>query len=133
MTSPIRIKICGLRTKADVSAAVAAGASYLGFNFFPKSPRFVEFDEARALAQGVQVGVAKVGLVVNVDNELLDQLTATVPLDMLQLHGAETPERVAEVRDRYGRNQTGQSLLLARRLIEVGVPIVQVNVGRVQT
>ena len=77
MTSPIRIKICGLRTKADVSAAVAAGASYLGFNFFPKSPRFVEFDEARALAQGVQVGVAKVGLLVNVDNELLDQLTAT--------------------------------------------------------
>lgn len=91
-----------MRTKADVSAAVAAGASYLGFNFFPKSPRFVEFDEARALAQGVHVGVAKVGLVVNVDNELLDQLTATVPLDMLQLHGAETPERVAEVRDRYG-------------------------------
>ena len=102
MDSDIRIKICGLRTVADVLAAADAGATYVGFNFFPKSPRYVSFDEARDLAVEVPVGVAKVGLVVNADDALLDALTERVPLDMLQLHGSETPERVAEIRARYG-------------------------------
>jgi phosphoribosylanthranilate isomerase len=102
MSSDIRIKICGLRTAADVIAATDAGATYIGFNFFPKSPRYVNFDQARDLAIDVPIGVAKVGLVVNADDAMLDGLTDKVPLDMLQLHGAETPERVAEVRARYG-------------------------------
>ncbi|MDO6589294.1 phosphoribosylanthranilate isomerase [Loktanella sp. D2R18] len=102
MTADIRIKICGLRTAADIVAATDAGATYIGFNFYPKSPRYVSFDQARDLAIDVPLGVAKVGLVVNADDALLDDLTEKVPLDMLQLHGSETPERVAEIRARYG-------------------------------
>ena len=102
MQSDIRVKICGLRTASDVTAAAKAGATYVGFNFFPKSPRYVSFEQARSLAVDVPVGVAKVGLVVDADDALLDALTASVPLDMLQLHGHETPERVTEIRARYG-------------------------------
>lgn len=97
-----RVKICGLKTPETVAAAVDAGARYLGFNFFPKSPRYASPALARTLAMDVPVGVAKVGLVVNPTDADLDQLLDDVPLDMIQLHGAETPERVAEVRARYG-------------------------------
>jgi len=100
--SDIKVKICGLRTVADIMAAADAGAAYVGFVFFPKSPRNVSFSEAAALAIEVPLGVAKVALVVNPDDAFLDELTAAVPLDMLQLHGSETPERVAEVKARYG-------------------------------
>jgi phosphoribosylanthranilate isomerase len=102
MSHDIRVKICGLRTGADVAAAASAGASYVGFVFYPKSPRNVSFQEAAALAVDVPMGVAKVALVVNADDAFLDDLTAAVPLDMLQLHGSETPTRVAEVKARYG-------------------------------
>ncbi|NBD30814.1 MAG: phosphoribosylanthranilate isomerase [Alphaproteobacteria bacterium] len=98
----IQVKICGLRTADDVAAAVRAGARYLGFNFFPKSPRSVDADTARDLALAVPPGVAKVALVVNPTDTGLDHLTDMVPLDMLQLHGSESPERVAEIRARYG-------------------------------
>ena len=98
----IRVKICGLRTAEDVRASVDAGAAYLGFNFFPKSPRSVTPAEARDLAVDVPPGVAKVALVVDADDAMLDRLTDTVPLDMLQLHGSEAPERVAGIRARYG-------------------------------
>ena len=98
----MRVKICGLRTEADVAAVASAGAAYAGFNFFPKSPRFVTPDQARALALAAPVGLAKVALVVDAGDDLLDALVETVPLDMLQLHGSETPDRVAEVRARYG-------------------------------
>lgn len=97
----VKVKICGLRTVADVMAAADAGASYVGFVFFPKSPRNVTIDEAAALAIEVPMGVAKVALVVNADDAFLDALTAKVPLDMLQLHGSETPARVVEVKARY--------------------------------
>jgi len=102
MSKRVPVKICGLRTTIDVSAAVEAGASYLGFNFFAKSPRSVTHPEARDLAVDVPAGVIKVALVVDVDDAELDALTETVPLDMIQLHGKETPERVAHVRARYG-------------------------------
>lgn len=98
----IRVKICGLRDRGDIDAAVSAGASYLGFVFFPKSPRHVDVAQAAALAAEVPPGIAKVALVVNADDALLDEITGTVPLDMLQLHGAETTERVSEIRARYG-------------------------------
>lgn len=100
--SDIRVKICGLSTPASVAAAAKAGASYVGLVFFPKSPRFVELEVARELALEVPTGVAKVGLVVNATDALLDDITDTVPLDMLQLHGNETPERVGQIRERYG-------------------------------
>ena len=97
-----RVKICGLKTPVAVHAAVDAGAHYLGFVFFPKSPRHVDIPTARALAMEVPAGVAKVALVVNATDAELDRITAEVPLDMLQLHGAESPERVTEIRARYG-------------------------------
>ena len=102
MSSDVRVKICGLRTSADVNAAARAGASYVGFVFFPKSPRNVTLAQAMKLAVEVPIGIAKVALVVNADDAFLDQLTAQVPLDMLQLHGTESPARVAEVKARYG-------------------------------
>ncbi|MCP4818260.1 MAG: phosphoribosylanthranilate isomerase [Shimia sp.] len=98
----IRVKICGLKEPEHVAAAAEAGAAYVGFVFFGKSPRNVSLERARDLAVDVPVGVAKVALTVNADDAFLDQLTQTVPLDMLQLHGKETPDRVAEVRARYG-------------------------------
>ena len=98
----IRVKICGLRTEADVAAVAASGAAYAGFVFFPKSPRHLTIPEARLLALAAPVGLAKVALTVDADNALLDAITEAMPLDMLQLHGHETPDRVAEVRARYG-------------------------------
>ena len=100
--SDISVKICGLSRPEHVSAAAEAGAKYIGFVFFPKSPRHVSLDTARALAIDTPPGVAKVALTVNADDAFLDDLTATVPLDMLHLHGAESPSRVAEVKARYG-------------------------------
>ena len=98
----VRVKICGLRTVEDVAAVAAAGAAYAGFNFFAKSPRYVTVEEARALALTAPEGLCKVALVVDAEDALLDAITAAVPLDMLQLHGHETPARVAEVKARYG-------------------------------
>ncbi len=102
MANKTKVKICGLNTPHHVAAAVAAGAGYLGFVFFPKSPRNVSIALARDLAVDVPIGVAKVALVVNADNAALDAILEAVPLDMLQLHGSETVERVAEVKQRYG-------------------------------
>ncbi len=98
----IRVKICGLKEPAHVAAAAEAGAAYVGFVFFEKSPRNVDITQARDLAVEAPVGVAKVALTVNADDAFLDKLVETVPLDMLQLHGSESPERVAEVRARFG-------------------------------
>jgi phosphoribosylanthranilate isomerase len=100
--SAVRVKICGLRTTGDVAAVAAAGAAYFGLNFFPKSPRFVSLAVARELALAAPLGLAKVALVVDADDATLDAIVEGVPLDMLQLHGHETPERVAELRTRYG-------------------------------
>ncbi|UWQ79828.1 phosphoribosylanthranilate isomerase [Leisingera sp. S132] len=98
----IRVKICGLSTPQDVSAVAAAGAAYAGFVFFPKSPRNVSIAQAAALAIEAPIGLCKVALTVNASDDDLDAITGAVPLDMLQLHGKESPERVAEVRARYG-------------------------------
>ncbi|APX21464.1 phosphoribosylanthranilate isomerase [Salipiger profundus] len=96
------MKICGLTRPGDVQAAAEAGARYGGFVFFPKSPRHVEIARARELALEAPLGLAKVGLVVNADDALLDAILAEVPLDMLQLHGSESVARVAEIKARYG-------------------------------
>lgn len=98
----VRVKICGLRSAADVAAVVRAGAAYAGFNFFPKSPRYVTPDAARALALDAPEGLCKVALVVDMDDAALDAIVETVPLDMLQLHGHESPARVAEIKARHG-------------------------------
>lgn len=102
MPEDVRVKICGLTRPEDVAAAVTAGATYLGFNFFPKSPRYVDIPDAAMLAVDVPDGVAKVALVVDADDALLDALVGQVPIDILQLHGHEPPERVLAVKARYG-------------------------------
>ncbi len=101
MPRDINVKICGLRDAATLLTAVEAGARYVGFTFFAKSPRYIDPSAAAVLAAGVAEGVCKVALTVNADDAMLDHLVETVPLDMLQLHGAETPDRVAEIRTRY--------------------------------
>jgi len=98
----VRVKICGLRSLSDLAAAAGAGAAYGGFVFFPPSPRHLDIDAARTLAAEAPVGLAKVALVVDATDEMLDQIVARVPLDMLQLHGHESPARVAELRARHG-------------------------------
>ena len=98
----VRVKICGLCTEADVAATAAAGATYAGFVFFAKSPRNLTIAEAHSLALAAPEGLCKVALTVDADDAALDALVEGVPLDMLQLHGHESPARVAEVKARYG-------------------------------
>ena len=84
MSADVSVKICGIRNPAHLDVLAKAGARYVGFVFFEKSPRFVSFDTARSLSLATPTGIAKVALVVNADDALLDALTSTVPLDMLQ-------------------------------------------------
>jgi phosphoribosylanthranilate isomerase len=98
----IEVKICGLSTAQALTAAVRGGARYVGFVFFAASPRRIAPEHAAALGRHVPAGVSRVGLVVDAADDELDALVARVPLDMLQLHGAEPPERVADVRQRLG-------------------------------
>ena len=98
----VQVKICGLSTPDQVRWAVEAGARYIGFVFFAKSPRNVAIETAAALALEVPPGVAKVALVVDPDDAVLDEILARVPIDMLQLHGGETPARVAQIRAAHG-------------------------------
>ncbi|MBW4710324.1 phosphoribosylanthranilate isomerase [Roseobacter sp. YSTF-M11] len=102
MSKTVSVKICGLRTAEDVAVTAASGAAYCGFNFFARSPRSVSLDDARGLALEAPPGLAKVALTVDADDAFLDDLVAKVPLDMLQLHGRETPARVVAVKARYG-------------------------------
>lgn len=102
MPQDSKVKICGLRQPEHVELAGRLGAAYVGFVFFPKSPRNVSVAEARELAWAAPVGLAKVALVVNADDATLDAINDNVAIDMWQLHGSESPERVAEVKARYG-------------------------------
>ncbi|SDE39098.1 phosphoribosylanthranilate isomerase [Ruegeria marina] len=102
MPSHVAVKICGLSDSDHVRVAAEAGARYVGFVFFPKSPRHLGLDRAAELAGDVPDGIAKVALTVNATDAELDAIVGAVPLDMLQLHGKETPERVAEVKARFG-------------------------------
>ncbi|WP_171100529.1 phosphoribosylanthranilate isomerase [Ruegeria sp. HKCCD7255] len=102
MPGDINVKICGLTTPDHVRVAADAGARYLGFNFFPKSPRYVSPQQAAVLTAQVPVGVAKVALVVNASDEELDAITRAAPFDMLQLHGSESVARVQAIKERYG-------------------------------
>ncbi|MEM6826155.1 MAG: phosphoribosylanthranilate isomerase [Pseudomonadota bacterium] len=97
-----RVKICGLSEPDHVKAAVNAGAAYIGFVFFAKSPRAVFPEDTRALAADIPPGIAKVGLVVDPSDDEIAAITKVAPLDMLQLHGAEPPARVTEIRVRTG-------------------------------
>lgn len=98
---PVQVKICGLSEPAGLRAAVNGGARYVGFVFFPPSPRAVSPAMAGELARLVPTGVRTVGLFVDPDDDLLTHVIRTVPFDLLQLHGREDPRRVAEIRARF--------------------------------
>ena len=100
----VEAKICGLSTPEMVEAAVEAGADFVGFVTFPRSPRHIEsLDLLRALGAHVPRSVVRVGLFVDPDDALIDARLATGAIDMLQLHGAETAERVAALKARTGK------------------------------
>lgn len=98
----VQAKICGLNDPVAVRAAVDGGAAFIGLVFYPPSPRAVTPDQAAELAALVPAGVGKVGLFVDADDDAIDAVLATTTLDMLQLHGGESPDRVAELRKRTG-------------------------------
>ena len=98
----VRLKVCGLRTPADMDAAARAGAAYVGLVLYPPSPRALDLDAARDLALAAPPGLARVALLVDPDDALLDAVAARLPVDVVQLHGSESPARVAEARARVG-------------------------------
>ncbi len=100
--SPL-VKICGLATPATLDAALAAGADMVGFVFFPKSPRNLGFEAARALGARARGRAQVVALTVDADDALLTQVVEALDPDILQLHGQETPARAAAIGDRFGR------------------------------
>jgi len=97
----VAAKICGLSEPESLRAAVAGGARYVGFVFYPRSPRAIAPAMAAELARLLPTGVRSVGLFVDPDDEFLEHVTGQVPLDLIQLHGAETPRRIAEIKARY--------------------------------
>jgi phosphoribosylanthranilate isomerase len=96
------IKICGLSTPEALDVALDAGADMVGFVFFPPSPRHLAFDTARVLGQRVRGRAQKVALTVDADDAVFDGVIEALHPDMLQLHGKETPARVAALRRRFG-------------------------------
>jgi phosphoribosylanthranilate isomerase len=96
------IKICGLKTDAALAAALAGGASHVGFIFFPKSPRYIDPAAAGRLREAARGRAKAVAVTVDATDAFLDEIIAAMQPDMLQLHGHETPERVATIKARYG-------------------------------
>jgi phosphoribosylanthranilate isomerase len=96
-----KVKICGLKTEAGLEAALDSGADYVGLVFFPPSPRHVAPAAAKALADKARNRAAIVALLVDPDDALIDTVMASVAPDLLQLHGEETPRRVADIRRRW--------------------------------
>ena len=96
------VKICGLSTPETLDVALEAGADMVGFVFFPPSPRNISFETARALESRVKGKARKVALTVDADDTLLASIIEALKPDMLQLHGHETPQRVAAVRESFG-------------------------------
>ena len=96
------IKICGLKTGEAIDAALDGGASHVGFIFFPKSPRNVDPAEAGRLREAARGKAKAVAVTVDAGDAALDAIVEAMSPDMLQLHGHESPARVAEIRKRYG-------------------------------
>jgi phosphoribosylanthranilate isomerase len=99
----VGVKICGLSTIETVEAAVEGGAAYVGFVFYPKSPRAVTAARAADLARLVPPRVRRCGLFVDADDATIERVLDAVPLDILQLHGREPPERCAALKERFRR------------------------------
>ncbi len=97
----VKVKICGLTTAETITAAVTAGASYIGFVFFDKSPRNISPQRAGKLAELIPGNIIKCGVLVNPSNDELDHILTHIPLDLIQLHGDESPARTQEIRDHF--------------------------------
>lgn len=98
----VLVKICGVTDPKAVQAVVEAGADMIGFMFYPPSPRAVTPERAGELAREMPAGIVKVAVLVDPDDALVDAVVATGVIDLLQLHGRETPERVAAIKARTG-------------------------------
>lgn len=98
----VQIKICGLTTRAALDAAIEARADYCGFVFYPPSPRTLGTAAAHELAAHAGTRIGKVGLFVDPDDALLAESVAAGSLDVIQLHGSESPARAADIRARFG-------------------------------
>ena len=98
----IEVKICGLNSADAVAAAVENGARHVGFVFYPPSPRSLGIAQAAALVAGVPPGITRVGVFVDPDDTLLENVLTKMRLDMAQLHGSETPDRAAAIKRRFG-------------------------------
>jgi phosphoribosylanthranilate isomerase len=96
-------KICGINTLQALTAALDGGADYVGFVFFAPSPRHLEIAAARSLAEQARGKAKVVALTVDAGDAALEEIAKEIAPDFLQLHGSETPERVAEVREKFGR------------------------------
>ena len=99
----VEAKICGIATEEAVMAAAAGGARFIGFVFFPRSPRNLSFEIARRLAQVAPPKLTKVAVSVDRDDRFFAELLAAVPIDALQLHGSESPARVHEIKAATGK------------------------------
>lgn len=97
----VEVKICGLSEPQSLAAAIAGGASFVGFVFYPPSPRDLTIERAAELARSVPAGIVRVAVTVDASDDFLARLLDKAPLEMLQLHGKETPERVQAIRDRF--------------------------------
>ena len=102
MTQSAIVKICGLSSPETLLAAMEAGADMAGFVFFEKSPRHIDLETARTLGLLAQDRISKVALAVDADDAALQDIIEALAPDYLQLHGNETPARVAEVKARFG-------------------------------
>jgi phosphoribosylanthranilate isomerase len=98
----LTVKICGLRTAEALDAALESGADLVGFVFFPPSPRNLGLEAARVLGEQAEGRAGKVALTVDASDEMLGDIVAALRPDMLQLHGKDAPERVVQVRTRFG-------------------------------
>jgi phosphoribosylanthranilate isomerase len=96
------VKVCGLKTPETLEAALAAGADLVGFVFFPASPRHVASEAAIELGRLASGRATKVALTVDADDATLERIVAALRPDVLQLHGKESPERVAALKARFG-------------------------------
>jgi phosphoribosylanthranilate isomerase len=98
----VRAKICGISTAETLDAALAGGAAHVGFVFFAKSPRNLDADRAAGLAERTPAHVGRIGVFVDPADALLERMVPAGRLSGIQLHGHETPDRVAAVRGRFG-------------------------------
>lgn len=98
----VEVKICGIDGEPALEAAIEAGAAFIGLVFYPPSPRSLPLAAAGRIARLADGRVRRVGVTVNPSDDDLAAILAEVPLDLIQLHGKESPERAAAIRERFG-------------------------------